>query len=258
MKPALLLLSALVLPASALPWIDPVPSESMRDLAADRPDTTESPITVDRGHVQLEASLYDWSRERSDDVHTFMAMNLKVGIAEDTDLQFVWDAWQMENLGGPLQDRSGSSDLTIRLKQNLWGNDGGTTAFAVFPFVTIPIGGGMGGDEWEAGLILPFSMELTDRIGLGLMAEFDWVADGARGYDLEIVHSAVLGFDLTDRWGCFTEYVGVLKEASYEASVAAGVTCMIHSNLMLDAGLRVGLNDAAEDFGLFTGWTIRY
>jgi len=258
MKHHLLTAILLTSPAAALPWLDPVPTGAMRDLSADRPDTTESPITVDRGHFQLEASLYDWSRERSDDVHTFMAMNLKLGIARDTDIQFVWDAWQYENLGGPARDRSGSGDLTIRLKQNLWGNDGGNTAFAVFPFVTIPSGTGMGGGEWEAGLILPFSMDLTDGVGLGLMAELDWVADGGRGYDLEIVHSVVLGFDLTERWGCFAEYVGVLGEASYQASLAGGVTCMIGANLMLDAGVRVGLNDAAEDVGLFTGWTIRY
>ena len=257
MKTHLLAPFLLAFPVSAMPWLDPVPSASMRDLAADRPDTTESPVTVDRGHFQLEASLYDFSRERSDEVHTFMAMNLKLGIAADTDIQFVWDAWQYDDPAGPANSRSGSGDLSIRLKHNLWGNDGGTTALAVFPFVTIP-GGGMGSDEWEAGLILPFSMELSDRVGLGLMAEFDWVADGGRGHDFEFVHSAVLGFDLCDRWGCFAEYVGVLRESSYEASIASGVTRMVGANLMLDAGLRLGLNDAAEDFGLFTGWTIRY
>src|SRR5262245_65062609 len=38
---------------------NPTPRELMRDMDTDRPDTTESPHTVDAGHVQAELSFAD-------------------------------------------------------------------------------------------------------------------------------------------------------------------------------------------------------
>lgn len=243
----------LTLPLSAHSLFDPVPTDSMRDLAADRPDATESPITVDAGHVQFEASLVDWSRDGGDETWTVMASNLKFGLTDCTDLQIVWDSYIAEDPG-----LEGFGDVTLRFKWNLWGNDGGNTGLALFPFVKIPTGTALSNDVWEGGLIVPFSMGLTERTGLGLMAELDYVDDENGGYDFEFVHTAVLGFDLSERWGCFVEYIGVLAEDHYEASASGGFTYAVHANLVLDAGARVGLNGHAEDVGLFSGFTVRY
>ena len=43
------------------------------------------------------------------------------------------------------------------------------------PFVKIPTGTAVSNYEWEGGLIVPWSTTLTETIGLGLMAEFDYV-----------------------------------------------------------------------------------
>ena len=95
----------------------------------------------------------------------------------------------------------GFGDVTVRMKWNLWGNDGGDTAFALFPFVKIPTGAGLGSDSWEGGLILPFGTTLDNGLSLGLMAEIDVVEDGGGNHDFEFLHSAVIGFDLTEELG---------------------------------------------------------
>lgn len=250
--PSLFLASALPLTAHNL--FDPVPEDRLRDLSADRPDATESPITVDAGHYQIEASLFDWGRERSDDTYTVMSTNLKAGLTDNTDIQFVFDSYVWEEASGG----EGFGDVTARFKWNLWGNDGGDTAFALFPFVKIPTGTALSNGEWEGGLILPFSVDLAEGWGLGLMAEIDLVDAGAGSHEFEFVHTAVVGHDLTEKTGVFLEYIGLAAEDRYEASLAGGLTYMIHGNLMLDGGCRVGLNDAAEDIGLFTGFTVRF
>jgi hypothetical protein len=246
------------LPAAGYDLFDPVPADQLRDLSPDRPDTTESPITVDAGHIQIEASLFDWRRERRDDVYTAMSTNFKVGLTDCTDLQVVFDSYIWENNAGPVGDADGFGDVTLRYKWNLWGNDGGDTALALFPFVKVPTGTSMSNDKWEGGLIVPFSMDLREGLGLGLMAELDYVDDGTGTYDFEFVHTAVLGFDLTEKLGCFIEYVGILGEDRYEAYASGGLTYSINSNLMLDCGTQVGLNDDAEDIGLFSGFTVRF
>jgi hypothetical protein len=247
---------------------NPTPRDLMREMSTDRPDTTESPYTVDAGHYQAEMSFFDYSRDRSDGVRTeawaFGAMNLKAGLLNNVDLQVVFDAYTEERTreSGITDTVTGFSDVTVRLKTNLWGNEGGKTAFAIMPFVKIPTGTELSNDHWEGGVILPLAVSLTDRIGLGIMLEADFVHDDERGgYDVEWVHTATLGFDLTEKLGLYVEYAGVAsqeEEFDYQASFDAGVTFGATENLVFDAGIRVGLNEAAEDFGAFTGMSIRF
>jgi len=236
---------------------NPTPREEWRELSPDRPDTTESPVTVDAGAWVVEASYFDWRHDGGDDTYTFMATNLKVGLTDRIDLQTVFDAYtRVDPATGA--GAEGFSDVTLRLKYNVWGNDGGSTAFALFPFVKIPTGSELSNGEVEGGLILPFSIDLTEGVGLGLMAEIDWVHDGVADYDVEFVHSAVLGFDVTDRLGLFVEYVGVAGPAPYQACASSGLTLSITDDFVLDTGVQVGLNDAAEDLGIFGGFTKRF
>jgi hypothetical protein len=237
---------------------DPVPAPLLRPLSADRPDTTESPYTVDAGHVQIESSLIDWTREGDDDALALASANLKVGLLHNIDVQFVFDPHVRLDAGD-----HGLGDTQIRLKWNLWGNDGGRTALALMPFIKLPTADDpLGNEEVEGGVIVPLAIDLVDGVGLGLMVEFDAVHDGDdRDHDLEFVHTAVLGFDITDRIGAFIEYVGVLSSDSasrYVGGTGVGLTYALSENCQLDCGVNVGLTDAADDFNPFVGFTIRF
>jgi hypothetical protein len=130
------------------------------------------------------------------------------------------------------------------------------------PFFKIPSGTELSNDHWEGGVILPLAISLTDRIGFGLMLEADFVHDDERGgYDVEWVHTATLGFDLTEQLGLYVEYAGVAsreEEFDYQATFDAGLTFSVTDNLVFDTGIRVGLNEAADDFGVFMGISIRF
>lgn len=74
----------------------------MREMSTDRPDTTESPITVDAGHVQLELSLVDYAYNddggvRSEEL-SILPSNIKLGLLNNVDIQFIFT---------PLHARSG-------------------------------------------------------------------------------------------------------------------------------------------------------
>lgn len=247
----------------------PTPRAFLRDLSADRPDTTESPITVDAGRWQIEASFFDYGRDETgqteDEVFTYGALNLKAGLLHNVDLQLVFDAYTVQRThdrrSGATRTVEGLSDPQLRLKINLWGNDAGRTAFAFFPFLKIPSGSELSNDQVEGGIILPFSIELNDRWSLGLMAETDFVYDeDERRYETEFVHTAVLGLSLTEKIGVFLEYVGVgaSNGSAYQAGLSAGLTYGLTADVQLDVGGRAGLNAAAEDGGIFTGITMRF
>lgn len=232
-------------------------NKPMRELSADRPDSTESPITVDEGHWQVETSVVDYVKDFGFEAWTWGETNLKYGITDNADLQFVFAPYAEEKSGGQKVD--GASDLTIRLKYNVWGNDGGKTALAIFPYVKVPTDTDLSNEKWEGGLILPFSIDLTEDWGLGLQSEFEYAwDDNDSDYDLEWLHTAVLGTSLTDRVGVYVEYLGIAGDHPYQAHLSGGVTYAVNELIQLDVGSVVGLNDAAEDLNVFSGFTVKF
>ena len=79
--------------AQAEPKLE-APKAALRDLETDRPDATESPVTVDKGHFQFETTFLGFSR--NDDAGTrtetlgVMESNLKYGLCNNTDLQLAF------------------------------------------------------------------------------------------------------------------------------------------------------------------------
>ena len=246
----------------------PVPTELMRDFVTDRPDFTEAAITVPAGHFQAEISFFDLSRDTTAGTRTESDMlgnvNLKLGLSDDVDIQFVFDAFRetRTTTGGVLTESEGFGDLTTRLKINLWGNDGGGTAFALFPYVKIPTGSALSNDKWEGGIILPFSMDLTDEVSFGAMLQPNLVYDAtSNGYDLDWIHTFVFGLPVTETVGTYLEYVGIAGSGAgldYQAIFSGGFTWAAAENVQFDFGVRVGMNEAAEDFGVFSGVSFRY
>ena len=122
---------------------NPTPREHLRDLSTDRPDKTESPYTVDAGRFQFEMDLVTLTIDEAADFRVetvnVAPINLKLGLTNTTDLQVIFDSYVRQTIEdettGARDTIDGVGDVTVRLKQNLWGNDGGKTALAVMPFV---------------------------------------------------------------------------------------------------------------------------
>ena len=227
---------------------NPTPNNLLRDLSPDRPDATESPITVDAGRYQLETSLFDYRRDQGNETFTYGQINMKAGLTHNVDLQALIDI-RSETLG----DWTTFGDLTIRLKYNLWGNDSGNSALAIMPFVTAPTRN----DEWQGGIIVPWATDLTDDVSFGLQGQLDFVNDNT-GTETEFLFTAVIGYPIIGNLGGYTEYIGVISDNRYESYYSGGFTYEINKNFVLDAGIQAGLNSDSEDFGCFTGFTTRF
>lgn len=253
---------------------DPTPRAHLRELSTDRPDVTESAYTVDAGHLQFETTLGGYSRDHHaperNGVRTegwsLFEINAKVGLTNWADFQVVAPLYQRVRTSGggaPREVSEGFGDLTLRLKTNLWGNDGGKTALALMPFVKIPTASdGLGNDAVEGGLIVPLAIELSEKWALGLMAEIDVLKDGDdRGYHAEVLTSATLGYAFRDNFIGYVEFVSVLSaehDADWVAQVDSGFAWQLTPDVQFDAGVNIGLTRAAEDLAPFVGLTLRF
>ena len=246
---------------------DPEPPAERRELSTDRPDKTESPYTVDKGRFQFEMDVATYSRDQDDGVRTenyaLAPVNLKYGIGRDTDLQLIVEPYRRERVSdrrlGTLDTIDGFGDVVVRLKHNLWGNDGGQTALGVMPFAKLPTNSGdLGAGRVEFGVIVPLAIELSDRIGVGLMTEVDMVEnDDASGYRLNLVNSATFGFELTDKLGVYTELF-TERGSDWIVTGDVGVTYALSDYTQIDMGANVGATRAADDLEIFFGVSRRF
>ena len=253
----------------------PTPTALLRELATDRPDMTESPITVDAGHFLLEVSFVDYTHNRSQGVRTDQIIaapfNLKLGLLNRVDLEIVLNPCvqvRTRTNGAATGTVTGFGDALIRVKINLWGNDGpqagfGKTAFGLLPFIKIPTArGGLGNGRVEGGLILPLAVDLPAGFDLGMMVEFDFVRnDPNTRYGLETVHSITLGHPLIGSLRGYVEYVGITPNGtgtSYRGFFSTGLIYAVGKDVQLDAGTRVGLSKRSDALNLFTGISLRF
>lgn len=248
---------------------NPTPDGALRDMATDRPDKTESPYTVDAGRFQVETDLVAYTYDRRDGVTTrafdVMPFNLKIGLTDSSDLQLAYGAFsRVRTFGGGVSDTDrGFGDLVVRYKQNLWGNDGGRTALGLMPFVKIPTNTlAQLNDDVEGGIIVPFAVDLGRGMGLGLMTEVDFLkAESGGGYEPTFVNSATVSFELTRRLGLYVEaFVERSAESGAETivTVDTGFTYAVTDHLQLDAGVNIGVTDAADDLNVFVGLSQRF
>ncbi|HTV17060.1 MAG TPA: transporter [Polyangiaceae bacterium] len=233
----------------------PTPRDAMREMVTDRPDTTESPFTVDPGHVQLEMDAFAAERDDGATELWVAASNLRLGLTSSLDLHLIVEPWRHAD------GISGFGDLTLRAKLNLWGNDGGATAFGVIPFVRFPTAApGLGAGDVEGGLILPLTLELPSDFELGTMLELD-ETHRDDGYGTDLVVSGSLGHDL---WGELGGYVELATSVPLdgpddtELGVNGGLILQLGDDVAIDTGTRFGLTAPAPDFAWFVGGSARY
>jgi hypothetical protein len=249
----------------------PTPRELIRELTPDRPDKTESPYTVDAGHIQLEMDVVTFTLNRSNDTRieawNVAPVNFKIGLLNNVDLQFIFDNYLYvrteDRQAHKMTTQSGVGDLTTRLKINLWGNDGGQTAFGVLPFVKFPTNTDhLGNDAVEGGVIFPLAVKLPAGWDLGLETGSSFLRNEQdRGYHAEFVNSVTVGHELIGKLGGYLEFfssVSTERGSSWVGTVDLGLTYGLTDNIQLDTGVNLGVTHSADDVNAFTGFTVRF
>ncbi len=248
----------------------PTPDSLMREFNTDRPDATESPYTVDAGHMQVEFSFVEYNRSSSSGTRSeavsVLPANLKIGLFSNVDLQLVLNPYlrsTSRSTGSRRETQSGFGDIELRTKINFWGNDGGTTSGGILPFVRFP--GGTGGDgvrQVEGGIILPLASQLPAGFDIGTMAEFDLDRNSANdGYGVDFVHSVTVGHALgRPNVHGYVEYFGsapIATGTTYSAYFDTGTTIGLTENLQLDCGVNLGMPKHGSDYTVFAGFSAR-
>ncbi len=140
----------------------------------------------------------------------------------------------------------------------------GETALAVMPFVKLPTNqNNLGSSDVEGGILVPYAIDLDHGYGLGLMTQLNVnKEDGGvgSGYSPSFINTATLSAPLTEQAGAYFELATERDTDAREWIVTfdTGLTYLLTDNLQLDAGINLGLTEAADDYNPFLGFSYRY
>ena len=240
------------------------------ELCADRPGLDTPPCVVAEGTVQFEIGLADWSLDRSaaDRTDSFVVGDalLRYGLTPNIELRAGWQAFLVERVRdygtGAVNRQSGAGDVTLSAKINLAPD--GMAPVAILPFVTVTTGkASLGAGTWEAGFLVPVSIDASDRVSLLLTPEIAAMADeDGAGRHLALGTSAGVGLSLSDRIYSSVEAQLVRERdpagSLTEAVAGAFLGWQPGADSQFDIGAQFGLNDDSPDVELYLGLTRRF
>jgi hypothetical protein len=258
---------------SSYTLFNPVPDDQMRDFSTDRPPKANVPYTVDAGHFQYETDLINYAfNQVSGTVHTdtWLVPNptFKVGLLNNVDLEINAPIGIGVHSFDAATDVSstmgGVGDVFVRTKINLWGNDGGTTAFALIPYVKAPTAPvGIGNGAVEGGVIAPLSISLPQGFGLLINSETDILKnsadDGRHANFINLVTvSHELVKDVTLYVEAWSDYNDDPTQRTTQYSFDLAAAWLVRRNLQLDFGVDFGLNSVTPKVQVFAGISQRF
>ena len=263
-KAAVATTALLVLGCFILPFEAAAQEPGSPPMVTDRPDATESGITIAPGVFQLESG-YTFAAVEGVSIHDLGEILLRVGVADMLELRFGVNSYQW--VRAPNATARGLLDSSIGLKLRLVDSGGktglGNPQIAVLASTSLPTGSSLvSQDKLQPEMRLAVSWDLSERLALGTNVFYaygnDVIAD-------ERFHQAgatlTLGVALADRWGAYGEYFGaytVVRDGPREDYVNGGITFLVERDLQLDARVGYGLNGLDDDFFFGFGSAVRW
>ena len=246
----------------------------LRSFNTDRPTKANVPWTVDAGHYQVESDLAFFTYDRDNAARvTQRSWNVpdpifKVGLTDNVqfDLLFsgLYNRTELKDRGtGVRRTFEGFGDVSLRTKVNLWGNEGGATAFAVMPYVKLPTNTGhIGNDQVEEGMFAPFAASAPLDFTVIVMPSFDRLKDvngsGQHAHFSQLINvNRSIVEDVTGYVEFYADQSAPGGSGNFY-TLDFGLAWQIAPDLQIDAGTYIGLNRAAPDLQAYIGVAHRF
>jgi Putative MetA-pathway of phenol degradation len=251
---------------------DPVPDSAMRSFSTDRPTKSNVPYTVDAGHYQYETDVFNFSYMRSGSTRmsTIIVPNptLKAGVTNNIDFEVNWAPLvhidTTDSAANIASQVSGVGDVFLRTKINLWGNDGGKSAFALIPYVKAPTAPqGIGNGATEGGIIAPLSFSLGNNLTLLVNSEVDILKDSVGGgYHTGFINLVNLSGPIVRDVTLYAELWSNINldtpRTIHQYSFDTALAFSVRSNFQIDIGANIGLNRDTPALQVYMGAAQRF
>ncbi len=230
-------------------------------LITDRPDQTESPNAIRLGSIQFESGFVYTSFMRQhleSEMFTIASSLIRYGLFEDFELRI-----EFEYLTNRVTEKSietsayGFGPLQLGGKyQFIHSGEIPLDAGLLFGF-TLPVGEqSFRPNNIEPELIVSIAYYLTDAFLLGTNLGALW---NSYYKNIAGIYTLVLGINLSQKFGLFTEVFGNYSSGNSPSnSIAGGITYLLTNNFQLDSSAGFELTNYDRHFFINTGISVRF
>jgi cobalt/nickel transport protein len=222
-----------------------------------RPLTTDDAYTVERGAFQLEAGV-DTTRQDNHDREYNPGLTLTYGLLEQLDLGIGSGYLFFDPKEGKREN--GLGDTELKLKYRPIDEKDWIPSLAISGMLKIPTASkskGLGSGQTDFGINAIATKKIAERWIVHLNLGYTFI--GENGVNNEMNYSLGGQFILTDKWALVGEVVRINnlngRHGDDPLSGLIGTYYSIKENLILDAGVEIGMNKAAPDFRITAGFT---
>jgi hypothetical protein len=238
-------------------------------IVTDRPDFTESSVTVGYGVIQLETGYtftHDSDAGDSTRSHSFPESLLRIGMfAEWFEFRVDWNYGDEQTEIAALENSaSGAEDLGLGVKLALTPQESLLPETAIIFQMSVPTGSA----EFTADEVLPgfnylYGWDINEDWSTGGSSAINRAVDDGTGDAYhELSQSWTVGRSWTDRVSSYAEWFVIAPTSAdtvqTEHYFNGGFTVLLNDDLQWDIRAGLGLNDAADDFFTGTGLSMRY
>ena len=221
----------------------------------DRPDQTESPVTVKKHWMQIE---HGFDIERDNKISTTGSSTLfRYGLLQNFELRLETDL-----IHTPSTKYSPSTTelqpIAIGTKISLWQQKNRLPKTSLLIHVGIPFLAARSFKNFNAAtsIKLAFQNNLSQIISWGYNAGAEW--DGENS-DPAYIYTFSNGINLSKKLYGFLEIYGSLKNHELpQHNIDAGLSLLINNNIKADISSSAGITDAAPDWSIAIGASIRF
>ncbi len=226
---------------------------------AGRPLLTNDAWTVEKGKFQLETG-FDVARQRNHDTEYSPSLTLTYGLLDRLDFGVGSEYLFVRPKEG--NNERGIGDTELKAKYRLLDEKEIFPAVSVAGKIKVPTASqrkGLGNGELGLGVNIIATKNLSKR--LVLHANVGCTLTGEEGAENEINYALGSQFLLTDKWALVGEIVGTDNfngKKDDPLSGLFGTYYEVRKNVVLDAGMGVGLNSAAPGYRITAGVTFLF
>ena len=223
-------------------------------IVTDRPDQTESSLTVPHKSFQIEAgALFGDLNNESQRLYLIPTTLFRYGLFRGIELRLG------ENLVNYFSEATsdskfGLSDLELGAKFQILNREDVNTKIAFLSHVVLPTGTeGLSTEKYGTINKLAISHELNSFTSLGYNVGYNYFGH-SKG---NLTYSLALGAAFNDKLGGYLEFYGKWRDFdNFLINFDSGITYLLQENLQLDFSFGLGLNHRMNYFAVGFSWNI--
>lgn len=221
-------------------------------IVTDRPDQTESSLTVPQGSLQLESGiLINYEGEVNNTTRQLLLpTNLfRYGITKRVELRLLN---QFESVKSDHNYYQGISDLEIGTKIQLFSRSTSSTDIAFLSHLVVPTGTrSISSNTLGSVNKLCISHDLSEDLSIGYNLGYNYF-----GQDIgDLTYSFSLAVSINDRVGIYAEPYGeLLNMKTFISNFDGGFTYLMNDNLQFDFSFGTGINHHMNYISVGCSW----